>query len=268
MFIKLTLHRIKTEWWKIFLLLAFVVFYLWSMISQIPSIKYDEFMRTYGDRSADNVAYIFGIDIESSAEMYGVYQEYISNFREFFYTKPIDNSVTVIILLGLFLSVLMICSLFNNRSVSSMMQCGCSRGSIFISLTAVYYLSAIGIWLLATTVVRFYYSVVFMPQERSYFLTTYLSWLIMVLATVSVPYLAAFIFHNALPTVLAGLGTIVLFRSVLPRYVAPSKVMANNAYWRMDADMKLLLRADIISLGIIVVAIIVAYVFFKRKGQK
>lgn len=268
MFIKLTLHRIKTEWWKIFLLLAFVAFYLWSMISQIPSIKYDIFMRDYGDRSADRVANAFGIEVEGSAEMYDVYQEYISTFREFFYTKPIDNSVTVIILLGLFLAVLMICSLFNNRSVSSMLQSGCSRGSIFISLTATYYLSAIVIWFLATAAVRGYYSVEFLPQERSYFLTTYLSWLIMVLATVSIPYLAAFIFHNAMPTVLVGLGAIVFFRNVLPRHIAPSKVMANNAYWRMDADMNLLLRADIISIGIIVAAVVVAYVFFKRKGQK
>ena len=263
---KLTLYRIKTEWWKIFLLLAFAAFYLWSITSQIPSVKYENFMRDYGTVTADNAAAALGVD--GGADMDEVYEKYISSNREFFYTKPIDNSVAAVEIMGLFLSVMLLCSLFGNRTVSSLLQSGYSRGSLFASLTLAYYLAAIAVWLIVTTMARFNYSVRFSPEEQSYFLTTYLSWLLMVLATVSIPYLAAFIFHHALPTVLVSLGVMILLHTVLPKWMFPTGVMVRNEYWRFDADMSLLIRADFIAAGMIIAAIVVSYVCFRRKGQK
>lgn len=263
---KITGHRIKTEWWKLFVLLAFAVFYLWNITSQIPSVKYDTFVRNYGDVSVDNAASALGV--EGGADMYEVYEKYISSNREFFYTKPIDNSVAAVILMGLFLAVLLLCGLFGNRSVSAYLQSGCGKGSLFLSMTAAYYLAAIAIWLAVTSLVRFNYSVVFSAGERGYFLTTYLSWLLMVLATVSIPYLAAFIFHHALPTVLVSLGVMILLHTVLPKWMFPTGVMVRNEYWRFDADMSLLIRADFIAAGMIIAAIVVSYVCFRRKGQK
>jgi len=263
---KIAIHRVKTEWWKILVLLAFAVFYLWNITSQIPSVKYENFMRDYGDVTADTAASALGVD--GGTDMDEVYEKYIASNREFFYTKPIDNSVAAVILLGLFLAVLFLCSLFGNRTVSAYLQSGCNRGSLFLSMTAAYYLSAIVIWLIVTSLVRFNYSVEFSAGEQSYFLTTYISWLLMVLATVSVPFLMAFIFHHVLPTVLVSLGVTVLLHSVLPKWLFPTGVMSQNEYWRFDADMSLLLRADIIAMAMIIAAIVVSYVCFKRKGQK
>jgi len=263
---KIVLHRAKTEWWKIFVLIAFAIFYLWTITSQIPSVKYDNFMRDYGDVTADTAASALGV--EGGADVDEVYEKYIASNREFFYTKPIDNAVATVILMGLFLSVLLLCSLFNNRSVSSMLQSGCGRGSLFLSLTASYYLSAIAIWLIVTSLARFNYSVEFSAGEQSYFLTTYISWLLMVLATVSIPFLAAFIFHHALPTVLVSLGVTILLHSILPKWIFPTGSMSQNEYWRFDADMSLLLRADIIAICMIIAAIVVSYVCFRKRGQK
>ena len=263
---KIVLHRVKTEWWKVFVLLAFTVFYLWNITSQIPSVKYENFMRDYGDVTADTAASALGV--ESGADIDEVYEKYIASNREFFYTKPIDNSVAAVILMGLFLAVLFLCSLFGNRTVSAYLQSGGSRSSLVISLTISYYLSAIAIWLIVTALVRFNYSVEFSAGEHSYFVTTYISWLLMVLATVSVPFLAAFIFHHALPTILVSLGATVLLHSTLPKWIFPTGVMSQNEYWRFDADMSLLIRADIIAMVMIVAAIIVSYVCFKKRGQK
>ena len=263
---KIAMHRLKTEWWKLFVLLAFALFYLWSITSQIPSVKYENFMRDYGDVTANTAASALGVD--GGSDMEEVYERYIAENREFFYTKPIDNSVAAVILMGLFLSVLLLCSLFGNRAVSAYLQSGGSRGSLFLSLTISYYLSAIVIWLIVTSLARFNYSVEFTAEEQSYFLTTYISWLLMVLATVSIPFLAAFIFHHTLPTVLVSLGGTVLLHSVLPKHIFPTGVMSQNEYWRFDADMSLLIRADIIAIGMIIAAVIVSCVCFKKRGQK
>ncbi len=263
---KIVMHRVKTEWWKIFILLIFAIFYLWTITSQIPSVKYENFMRDYGDVAADTAASALGV--EGGADVDEVYEKYIASNREFFYTKPIDNAVAAAILMGLLLAVLLLCSLFDNRSVSSMLQSGCSRGGLFFSLTAAYYISAFLIWFTVTSLARFNYSVEFTTGEQRYFLTTYISWLLMVLATVSIPFLAAFIFHHALPTVLVSLGVTILLHSILPKWIFPTGVMSQNEYWRFDANMSLLVRADFIAIGIIIAAIVVSYVCFKRKGQK
>ena len=264
--VKIALHRAKTEWWKIFVLIAFAIFYLWTITSQIPSVKYENFMRDYGDVTANTAASALGVD--GGADMEDVYERYIAENREFFYTKPIDNSVAAVILMGVFLSVLLLCSLFNNRSVSSMLQSGCSRGGLFFSLTAAYYIAAFLIWFIVTSLARFNYSVEFTAEEQNYFLTTYISWLLMVLATVSIPFLAAFIFHHALPTVLVSLGGTILLHSVLPKHIFPTGVMSQNEYWRFGADMSLLIKADIIAIGMIIAAVIVSCVCFKKRGQK
>ena len=266
MIAKIALHRAKTEWWKIFVLIAFAIFYLWTITSQIPSVKYENFMRDYGDVTADTAASALGV--EGGVDIDEVYEKYIAANREFFYTKPIDNAVAAVILMGLFLSVLLLCSLFGNRTVSAYLQSGGSRGSLFLSLTISYYLSAIVIWLIVTSLARFNYSVEFTAEEQRYFLTTYISWLLMVLATVSIPFLAAFIFHHALPTVLVSLGGTVLLHSVLPKHIFPTGVMSQNKYWRFDADMSLLIRVDIIAIGMIIAAVIVSCVCFKKRGQK
>ena len=274
----LILYRLKAEWLRILLGLAFaVILFSWSGTINIISDpvrsfnKYIAYAQTV-DRYAARSAGMPDPKPAANSDLRAGYEQLLRNNRGFIYAvlvMSVNDPIPTLIVNAL--AVLLLTGLFQKQQLSTSLAAGYSRVRVFLSLTAGYYLSVVLVWAISSTYLLNRYMIEFAPEDQGFFLATRLTWFCAFLWHASIAYLLSMLLRRPLPA----------FLSALALWFTLSRVMANapnilpafiisNGYDIPDLlpgyDIGPLLRTDVIAAGFFLLVLIVGWFSFRKRG--
>ena len=278
MFLRLSRYRLKTEWLRLLLGLAFaVILFSWYGALNIVSDTFHSeksFAPTYYDMSRERLAANLDMEIpeEAWADLTTAYRTILRYYRGFIYSRlvmSINDPVDMLVVNAL--GVLLLTGLFRKKRLGPPLAAGYSRRRLFLSLTGVYFACVVVVWCVSTAYLLNRYCIEFAPEEQEFFRVTQLTWFCAFLWHASVAYLFAMLLRSPLPAFAATAAVwliLGLSTADIPN-VLPSCVIQNLAIpnWEPGPDLWPLLRTDIVAAGFFVLAVLIAWLAFRKRDQ-
>ena len=279
MFLRLSRYRLKTEWLRLLLGLAFaVILFSWYGALNIVSDTFHSeksFAPTYYDMSRERLAANLDMEIpeEAWADLTTAYRTILRYYRGFIYSRlvmSINDPVDMLVVNAL--GVLLLTGLFRKKRLGPPLAAGYSRRRLFLSLTGVYFACVVVVWCVSAAYLLNRYCIEFAPEEREFFRVTQLTWFCAFLWNATVAYLASMLLRRPLPAFLAGVAVYFLCMSfvrephILPAFIIGTGVTVKT--WDPGVDLWPLLRTDIIAAAFFVIAVPAAWLSFRKRGME
>ena len=211
-------------------------------------------------------------DPAASSDVREGYRTYLRENRGYVYACLVTMVNDWVPLVANALSVLLLTGIFRKKRLGPPLAAGYSRGRVFLSLTGSYFLCVLLVWVLSSAYLLDRYCVEFAPEEQEFFRVTQLTWFCAFLWHASIAYLFAMLLRSPLPAfaATAAVWLILGFSTAYTPNVLPSYVVQNldKPNWEPGADLWPLLRTDIIAAAFFVVAIIVGWLSFRKRGME
>lgn len=276
MSLRLARYRLKTEWLRFLLGLAFaVILFSWYGTANIIANSFHSlgtFSLVY-EMGPERLARELGLDPADPAlaDMKTAYGLVLWHYRGFLYSRlvmSVNDPISVLVTCSL--GVVLLTGLFQKRRLGPLLASGQSRGRLFLSLTAVYFLCIILVWVVSAAYLLRRYCVEFTPEERDFFLVTQLTWFCAVLFNASLAYLAAMLLRRPLPAFLAAVALWFLLHflagkpNILPCFILGTGFTVKS--WDPGAELRPLLRTDLVAAGFFPVSLIASWFRFRKGG--
>ena len=278
MFFRLIHFRFRTEWLRIMLGLVFaVILFCWAGKINIISDPVRSFSNyvSYYQTTSRNAAQSAGMPDPKPAansDLRAGYEQLLRNNRGFIYSilvMSVNDPIPTLIVNAL--AVLLLTGLYQKQQLSMSLAAGFSRVRVFLSLTAGYYLSVVLVWAISSTYLLNRYMIEFAPEDRSFFLATRLTWFCAFLWHASIAYLLSMLLRRPLPAFLTALVLwFILSRAmasapnILPAFIISDGFDIPDLL--PGYDIGPLLRTDVISAGFFLLALIVGWFSFRKRG--
>ena len=278
MFFRLTRYRLRAEWLRILLGLVFaVILFSWSgsiNIISAPVRSFSNYVSDYqtASRNAARSAGMPDPKTAANSDLRAGYEQLLRSNRGFIYAvlvMSVNDPIPTIIVNAL--AVLLLTGLFQKQQLGTSITAGYSRVRVFLSLTVGYYLSVVLVWAISSAYLLNRYMIEFAPEDQGFFLATRLTWFCAFLWHASIAYLLSMLLRRPLP---AFLSAVVLW-FILSRVMAQTPnilpaFIISDGYDIPDLlpgyDIGPLLRTDVISAGFFLLALIVGWFSFRKRG--
>ncbi len=278
MSLRLSRYRLKTEWLRLLLGLMFaVILFSWYGAQNIVSDVFHSkqtFAPMYNEESREWMASRLSMEIPEEAwtDLSTAYRTVLRAYRGFLYSRlvmSINDPVDMLVVNAL--AVLLLTSLFQKKRLGPPLAAGYCRRRLFLSLTGVYFACVVVVWCISATYLLNRYCIEFAPEEREFFLVTQLTWFCTFLWNASIAYLASMLLRRPLPAFLAGVAVYFLCLSVGKPHILPGIIIGGGMTvktWDPGVDLWPLLRTDIIAAAFFVVAVVVGWFSFRKRGME
>ena len=200
------------------------------------------------------------------------YERFLRGNKGFLYAVLVRSVNDFVSFVASGLAVLLLTGLFANRRLEAPLAAGYSRGRVFLSLTGVYFGCIVLVWVISSAYLLDRYCIEFAPEEREFFRTVQLTWFCAFLWHASIAYLAAMLLRRSLPAFGAA-QVIWLILSITTRAepnTLPSYVIDNSGDVKPllpGIDLQPLLRTDLVAVSFFLLAVLVAWLAFRKREQ-
>lgn len=267
--LKVQAYRLTRNVWASAMIVGVIVLYVWMTVSPVASTSKADFLNKYGN--LDSVAVSMAVLGEerpdlSIEEIYEVYRA-TNNF----YILALSNSSAALTWISFILAAYFICRDFSDRAINNFISAGYSRISVFLTKVIQYYffvfiVSGVSI----AIILHIWCGNWISAYPQSYLRSTLGTWIMLTLASMSVPMLIAFICKG--PIITAGVTFSIsllisyTFEPIKAHY--PAVMMLNRDIWALDCESDELIRVVFISLIYIAASIIISYAVFRKRPLK
>ena len=278
MFFRLTRYRLRAEWLRILLGVAFaVILFSWYGAANIVAEVFHSegtFAKVY-EMGPERLSHNLGVDLpeEAFSDLTTAYHTVLRAYRGFIYSRLVMSANDPMdMLVANALAVLLLTGLFQKKRLGPPLMAGFSRRRLFLSLTGVYFGCAILVWCISAAYLLNRYCVEFAPEELEFFRVTQLTWFCSFIWKASVAYFAAILLRRPLPAFLAALAVYFLFLSarsepnILPSWIIGSGMGVKS--WDPGVDLWPLIRTDLVAAGFFLVSILASWLVFRKRGQE
>ena len=278
MFLGYTRYRLRSEWLRLLLGMVFAVI-LFSWFASINIIddklrSFDGYLANYQTVSRYEARSQGRAEPETAArsDLRPEYERFLRGNKGFLYAVLVRSVNDFVSFVASGLAVLLLTGLFANRRLEAPLAAGYSRGRVFLSLTGVYFGCIVLVWVISSAYLLDRYCIEFAPEEREFFRTVQLTWFCAFLWHASIAYLAAMLLRRSLPAFGAA-QVIWLILSITTRAepnTLPSYVIDNSGDVKPllpGIDLQPLLRTDLVAVSFFLLAVLVAWLAFRKREQ-
>ena len=274
---QLFLYRLRTEWSCILLCLFFAsVFLIWSgWVNPPPSGRYQFFVQQYSSYKPETAANALDMDVSELEDMQKAYQLFMQRNRGVFYTNIISGTeIYAGWPITYALAIMLLSNLFTKRRVSRWLSSGCSRVRAFFSMTLVFYLSVLFVWLCSSHILLTLFQIRFSSEEKNIFIIIQIAWFFAFLFRSSIAYMSVFLLRRPLPVALVTLGTCIGLRvlkahiSFIPLRVIPLETPGGPNEWfsAFCDNLQPVITGNIIVIVFFCLALTISWLVFRRMG--
>lgn len=266
--------RLRAEWLLMLVALALVLLYPWFCGSEIRQstdlYSYNQFeygnsanlsayneLSGVGKADADvmKVARRYGVDprdLPEKADLRDVYDAAIRVMWDKLYISILTSAALFGFPILDGLAMLLLCSQFRKRRINQYLSAGYSRKQVFLSFTVLYFACAVVMWLLGSLFQLTRFHISFQPEEASTFRILQTAWLLYLLFSAALAYLAALFLRRPIVAFFASLGAWILLL-----------LGARGLFGSQNAVLAVVLGVILVFL---IAAIVISWKHFRKRG--
>ena len=276
---KFNLRHYWSDWRFIVTVIILFGCYMWDMQEVMVANNFSKFVKRYGfDESVppQEIAHILKLDEpspETFESIYDVWCEYRKGTYEsslYYYIGTLCNPSMSSMLLYSILSIWIVSSSIQNRSVSKMIVCGYMKWNVFWTLVLMYFTLVLGIRFSAVLI-----SLKTLPIGYSFFPNEYVKgtmncWTIFCLCEASFYFLTAVAFSPLLATIVDVLWAFIPFfvPETLRWTIIPSCTLAHKAWWKPETFMILSHQPAVIAMFFLILLLALSCLVFQKRELK
>ena len=268
MFFRIARYYLRSEWRKLAAVVLAAVLCAFLMVNNTRTMPmtYEAFTAQYGSElTMDRLARRVNIPRE---ELGDSLEEAYPVIRRQHFDRFIRGEIDCVCIAPVFagvLAVLLLCDVFRKRRLGPMPAAGCSRGTVYLFLTALYFGLFLLIWLILVPLCLSRYRIPLTAGERACLKLIGPSLLIALLFGAAVSFFFAFLLRRPLPAFLAGAGIPFLIQWLSGLVPVPVGFLKELLEWRPDTAAGPLILQGCVTAVTVAAAVAGGWLCFRRR---